>query len=101
MKCETSFMFNVLCRDNLSVAGIKLLQETAGLNVIVNNEKADKLGAAGVRELLREADGVIIRSDTKLTPEILKDQTRLKIIVRAGVGVDNIDLDAATREGIV
>ena len=94
-------MFNVLCRDNLSVAGINLLQQTAGLNVIVNNEKADKLGAAGIRELLREADGVIIRSDTKMTPEILKDQPRLKIIVRAGVGVDNIDLDAATRAGIV
>ena len=94
-------MFNVLCRDNLSIAGIKLLQETPGLNVIVNNEKADKLGAAGIRELLREVDGVIIRSDTKMTPEILKDQPRLKIIVRAGVGVDNIDLDAATRAGIV
>ncbi len=94
-------MFNVLCRDNLSVAGIKLLQDTPGLNVIVNNEKADKLGAAGIRELLRDVDGVIIRSDTKMTPEILKDQPRLKIIVRAGVGVDNIDLDAATRAGIV
>ncbi|MES2791611.1 MAG: phosphoglycerate dehydrogenase [Planctomycetota bacterium] len=94
-------MFNVLCRDNLSVAGIKLLQDTPGLNVIVNNEKSDKLGAAGIRELLREVDGVIIRSDTKMTPEILKDQPRLKIIVRAGVGVDNIDLDAATRAGIV
>ena len=100
-KCETPVMFNVLCRDNLSIAGIKLLQETPGLNVIVNNEKADKLGAAGIRELLREVDGVIIRSDTKMTPEILKDQPRLKIIVRAGVGVDNIDLDAATRAGIV
>ena len=100
-KCETLVMFNVLCRDNLSIAGIKLLQETPGLNVIVNNEKADKLGAAGIRELLREVDGVIIRSDTKMTPEILKDQPRLKIIVRAGVGVDNIDLDAATRAGIV
>ncbi|MDB5335010.1 MAG: D-3-phosphoglycerate dehydrogenase, partial [Planctomycetaceae bacterium] len=94
-------MFNVLCRDSLSIAGINLLQATPGLNVIVNNEKADKLGVAGIRELLREADGVIIRSDTKMTPEILKDQPRLKIIVRAGVGVDNIDLDAATRAGIV
>lgn len=94
-------MFNVLCRDNLSVAGINLLQNTPGLNVVVNNEKSDKLTPAGIRELLRDADGVIIRSDTKMTPEILKDQPRLKIIVRAGVGVDNIDLDAATRAGIV
>ena len=52
---------------------------------------------------VREAPrgGIIIRSGTTLTEELLKDQPRLKVIVRAGVGVDNIDLAAATREGIV
>ena len=45
--------------------------------------------------------GVIVRSGYKLTPDVLKDQKRLKAVVRAGVGVDNIDLPAATREGIV
>src|SRR4029079_9437342 len=48
-----------------------------------------------------EADGIVIRSATKLTAELLEGQPRLKVIVRAGVGVDNIDLEAATREGIV
>lgn len=91
-------MYTVLVRDNLSEAGIKQLRETPGLNVVVNNEK---LSVDGVRELLKNADGVIIRSATTLTPEILKDQKRLKVIVRAGVGVDNIDKEAATREGIV
>ena len=54
-----------------------------------------------MRGALQEADGIIIRSGTKLTSDLLEGQQRLKVIVRAGVGVDNIDLDAATREGIV
>eukprot|EP00913_Durusdinium_trenchii_P023421 g21999.t1 len=54
-----------------------------------------------VREALKDADGIVIRSATKLTAEVLQGQSRLKAIVRAGVGVDNIDLAAATREGIV
>ncbi len=43
----------------------------------------------------------MIRSGTQLTAEVLQDQARLKVIVRAGVGVDNIDVPAATRQGIV
>lgn len=89
-------MPRVLITDNLSPAGIKLLQN-AGLEVDVRSG----LKPPEVREALREADGIIIRSGTTLTPEILKDQPRVKAIVRAGVGVDNIDLAAATREGIV
>ena len=92
-------MFNVLCRDDLSAAGIKLLQETPGINVIVNNDK--KLSLESLRELLSQMDGVIIRSGTTMTPELLVNQPRLKVVVRAGVGVDNIDKEAATREGIV
>ena len=55
----------------------------------------------GLRQALAEADGIVIRSGTQLTAEVLKDQPRLKAIVRAGVGVDNIDVAAATRQGIV
>ena len=86
----------VLITDNLSPAGLKCLTE-AGLEVDVRS----KLTPAEVREALKDADGIIIRSGTTLTPEILKDQKRVKAIVRAGVGVDNINLPAATREGIV
>ena len=50
---------------------------------------------------LESADGIVIRSGTQLTAEILEGQARLKAIVRAGVGVDNIDVAAATRRGIV
>jgi D-3-phosphoglycerate dehydrogenase / 2-oxoglutarate reductase len=89
-------MPRVLITDNLSPAGINLLRES-GLEVDVRSG----LKPPEVREALKEADGIIIRSGTTLTAELLKDQPRVKAIVRAGVGVDNIDLAAATREGIV
>lgn len=89
-------MPRVLITDSLSPAGLKVLQ-AAGIEVDVRSG----LKPPEVREALREADGIIIRSGTTLTSEILKDQPRVKAIVRAGVGVDNIDLPAATREGIV
>ena len=50
---------------------------------------------------LQEADGIVIRSGTQLTAEVLEGQTRLKAIVRAGVGVDNIDVPAASKAGVV
>ena len=89
-------MPTVLITDNLSPAGLEALK-AAGLTVDVRSKQTPQQ----VREALKEADGIIIRSGTTLTPEILKDQKRVKVIVRAGVGVDNIDLPAATREGIV
>jgi len=90
-------MPRVLITDNLSAAGLKLLEETPGLEVV----NKSGLKPAEVREELKEADAIIVRSATKLTSELLEGQQRLKIIVRAGVGVDNIDLAAATRQGII
>ncbi|MGC1272059.1 MAG: phosphoglycerate dehydrogenase [Planctomycetaceae bacterium] len=90
-------MPRVLITDGLSAAGLKILQETPGIEPVV----MDGLTPEQVREALADADGIIVRSKTKLTPKILEGQKRLKVIVRAGVGVDNIDLPAATREGII
>jgi D-3-phosphoglycerate dehydrogenase / 2-oxoglutarate reductase len=87
----------VLVTDKLAEEGLDLLRSQPGLEVIVNT----KLDPAGLRAALVEADGIVIRSATQLTAEVLKDQPRLKAIVRAGVGVDNIDAAAATRQGIV
>lgn len=85
-------MFRVLITDNLAPAGLKILQETPGIEV----DNRSKLTPAEVREALKTADGIIIRSGTELTPELLEGQQRLKVIVRAGVGVDNINLPTAT-----
>ncbi len=89
--------YRVMVTDNLSQVGVDLLKDQGGLEVDVRETPpADEL-----RKILADYDGLIIRSATKLTPEILEGQKRLKVVVRAGVGVDNIDRAAATREGIV
>jgi D-3-phosphoglycerate dehydrogenase len=84
----------VLITDNLSEAGLTILRESSELEIVMGSPE-------NVREQLQDVEGVIIRSATKLTAEVLAGQPRLKVIVRAGVGVDNVDLDAATREGII
>ncbi|MCA9034068.1 MAG: phosphoglycerate dehydrogenase [Planctomycetaceae bacterium] len=90
-------MYRVLITDSLSKAGLKILEETEGIEPVVRSG----LTPEQVREELQSCDAIIIRSGTTLTPEILDGQKRLKAIARAGVGVDNINLDAATRAGIL
>ena len=90
-------MPRVLITDSLSPAGLAHLQAAGGIEVVVKSG----LTPEQVREELKSADGIIVRSGTKLTPEVLEGQTRLKAVARAGVGVDNIDLPAATKAGVV
>lgn len=87
----------VLVTDKLAEEGLEILRGQPGLEVVVNT----KLDPKALREALKDADGIVIRSGTQLTAEVLQDQPRLKVIVRAGVGVDNIDVPTATRQGIV
>src|SRR3954465_6944222 len=87
----------VLVTDPLAEEGLALLRAEPGLEVVV----ASKLEPAKLKAMLAEADGIVIRSGTQLTAGVLRDQPRLKAIVRAGVGVDNIDVPTATRQGIV
>lgn len=89
----------VLVTDNLSAAGLKVLEENPEIELVIKTDP--KLTVEQLREELQEADGIVIRSGTKLTAEVLEGQGRLKAIVRAGVGVDNIDIPAATKQGIV
>ena len=74
-------MYRVLITDNLSPAGLKILEDNPEIEVDVRSG----LSPEEVREALKSADGIIIRSATKLTEEILQGQPRLKAIVRAGV----------------
>ncbi|MCS7239056.1 MAG: phosphoglycerate dehydrogenase [Thermoguttaceae bacterium] len=89
-------MPRVLILDPLSEGGIKALRE-AGLDV----EERHGLKGESLKEALLLADGAICRSGVKITREALEGNRRLRVIVRAGVGVDNIDLEAATRQGIL
>lgn len=90
-------MPSVIVLDNLAQEGLDLLEAAEGISYEV------RIGLKGeeLRQALTEFDGAICRSGVKLTADILEGNTRLKAVVRAGVGTDNIDKVAATRAGIV
>src|SRR5512133_2983040 len=86
----------VLVSDDLSPEAVRILTE-AGLEVDVKvGLKPEALEA-----IVAGYDALAVRSATKVTARLLEKAGRLKVIGRAGVGVDNVDLDAATRRGIV
>jgi len=90
-------MHKVIVLDDLAQEGLDLLEAAEGIEYEVRTGlKGDDL-----RKALNEFDGAICRSGVKLLPEILEGNSRLKAVVRAGVGTDNIDKPAATRAGIV
>jgi D-3-phosphoglycerate dehydrogenase len=90
-------MPSIVVLDDLAPEGIALLDQAEGITFDV------RTGLAGdtLRETLSQYDGAICRSGVKITADALRDNRRLKAIVRAGVGTDNIDKAAATRQGIV
>jgi len=89
--------FRVLVADAISEAGVELLRSTPGFEVTVKTGmKPDEL-----RKVIGDYEGLIIRSATKVTADVLAEPGRLKVIGRAGTGVDNIDLDAASAAGVV
>lgn len=89
--------FRIGFLDPIASEGVELLKSDA------NFEYEERLGLKGpeLQKALTEFDGVIIRSGVKITAESLEGNKRLRAIVRAGVGTDNIDKEAATRLGIV
>ncbi|MDD3586156.1 MAG: phosphoglycerate dehydrogenase [Thermoguttaceae bacterium] len=82
--------------DNLSEDGLNLMKSANVEYEVHTGLKGDEL-----RECLMNFDGAICRSGVKITADVLEGNKRLKAIARAGVGVDNIDLKAATRRGII
>ena len=90
-------MPRVIVLDDLAQEGLDLLAATEGIEYEV------RTGLAGneLRRALADFDGAVCRSGVKLTADSLEGNRRLRAIVRAGVGTDNIDKTAATRAGIV
>jgi D-3-phosphoglycerate dehydrogenase / 2-oxoglutarate reductase len=82
----------VLVREKIAEAGLDLLRERFEVDVDPDGDLAERIG---------DYDAIIVRSGTQLTAGLLERADRLKVIGRAGVGVDNVDLDAASRRGIV
>ncbi|MFW6163968.1 MAG: phosphoglycerate dehydrogenase [Planctomycetota bacterium] len=87
----------VLISDKVASEAVEKLAATEGIEV----ENAPGLEPDRLKARLAEADGIIVRSGTKLTAGVLEAAARLKIIVRAGVGVDNLDIPAASRRGVI
>ena len=87
----------VLVSDPLSDVGVELFQETPGIDVDVNTG----LTPEELKGIIGLYDGLVIRSATRVTPDILEAANRLKVIGRAGIGLDNVDIPAASQRGIV
>ena len=89
-------MFRILVSDKLSEEGIKILRESKDFEVDVKTGlKPDEL-----KSIIKKYDALVVRSSTKVTKDIIQ-ASNLKVIGRAGVGLDNVDLKAATNRGII
>src|SRR6202140_1070937 len=91
---ETPGLMKVIVADKISERGVQLLKEQPGWHVVLttNNTLSGEIA---------DADALIVRSATKVTAELLDQAKKLRAVGRAGVGVDNIDLEAATKRGVL
>jgi D-3-phosphoglycerate dehydrogenase / 2-oxoglutarate reductase len=87
----------VLVSDKLSDSGLQILRAASGIDVDYKpGLSEDELAA-----VIGEYDGLIIRSGSKVTAKVIERADQLQVIGRAGIGVDNVDVNAASRKGIV
>jgi D-3-phosphoglycerate dehydrogenase / 2-oxoglutarate reductase len=90
-------MIKILVSDPLSDEGLKILTGVKEFQVDVKTE----LTPEELKGIIKDYDALIVRSSTKVTKDIIGSAQRLKVIGRAGVGLDNVDLEAATQKGII
>ncbi|HLS59974.1 MAG TPA: phosphoglycerate dehydrogenase [Virgibacillus sp.] len=89
--------YKVLVADPLSEEGLIPLREAEGIEVVVETD----LSKEALLKRIKDFDALLVRSQTQVTAEVIASGTRLKVVGRAGVGVDNIDLKAATANGVI
>lgn len=90
-------MYKVLVTDGISDTGLKALFDHPHFIV----DRQPTLPTEELKKIIGMYDALIVRSQTKVTEELLQEASGLRVIARAGVGVDNIDVNAATRKGII
>jgi D-3-phosphoglycerate dehydrogenase len=89
--------FKVLLLDGIDPAGVEVIERAGSITAVVHNKIArDKL-----LEIVSDVDGIIVRSATAIDKELMLKAPRLKVVGRAGVGVDNVDIETATERGIL
>ncbi|HKK19192.1 MAG TPA: phosphoglycerate dehydrogenase, partial [Opitutales bacterium] len=87
----------ILVADRISPIGVDLFKAEDGFEVI----EAYGSSPEQILELVKDVDAIAVRSDTKITAEVIDAAPKLKVVGRAGVGVDNIDIEAATDCGVI
>jgi D-3-phosphoglycerate dehydrogenase len=85
----------ILVADPIAADGVERLREVGEVDVVAG------LSAADLVARIARYDALVVRSETKVTAELLAAARRLRVVGRAGVGVDNIDIEAATRHGVL
>ncbi len=89
---------NIMICDPISPKGIALFQQRSEFNVTVLQQR---LPEAELLPLVRDVAALVVRSETKITRKVIEAAPKLRVVGRAGVGVDNVDVEAATQRGIV
>ena len=87
----------ILVADRISPLGVDFLKKQDDFEVV----EAYGSSPEELLDISKDASAIIVRSDTKITKEVIAGATQLKAVGRAGVGVDNIDIDAATEAGVI
>lgn len=90
-------MIRVLVSDPLAKEGLRILENEKELKVDVNT----KLTPEQLKEAIKDYDAIIVRSSTKVTKAVIEAGDKLRVIGRAGVGLDNVDVDAASKKGVI
>jgi D-3-phosphoglycerate dehydrogenase len=90
-------MIKILVSDPLSEEGLQILKCVPEFQVDVKTE----LKPEALKEIIKDYDALIVRSATKVTKDVIQAAANLKVVGRAGVGLDNVDLEAATQKGII
>src|SRR5258708_26077517 len=90
-------MIKILVADAISESGMDVFQGNGHFKL----DARSKLTPDELKKAVADVDAVIVRSETKITADILASGKKIKIVGRAGVGVDNIDVAAASRQGIL
>src|SRR5699024_7035658 len=93
----TRLMFHILIADALSEEGLEPLTNNEHMHVVIDTGMTHK----DLQNRIRDFDALLVRSQTQVSRDVIEKAPNLKIIGRAGVGVDNIDLQAATEHGII
>ena len=84
----------VIVADKIGERGVQLLKEQTDWNTVLTTKET-------LEREIADADALIVRSATKVTADLLAKAPKLRAVGRAGVGVDNIDLEAATKRGVL